>query len=300
MPAAHGSLALLVTEGEKRYLVRLQRGQRFHCHIGVIEHDALIGQPFGFVYASLTGRPCLLLEPTLADLMVRVKRATQVIYPKDAAWIVQRLGLRSGSVVLEAGTGSGALTTALAWTVAPGGKVITFEGNPEMRRLAEGNLRRFGLLDRVDLRAGYLEDATLTETADAAALDMREPWRCLDKVAALVKPGGALTCFLPTTNQVSRQIAALEDVGCADLRIEELLLRGYKPVPDRLRPEDQMIAHTGYVVSARLIRDPAEPRRWLSRERLRYLDRQAAAARYRQKALQRAAQGEARPKPRLP
>lgn len=282
--AEAGALVLIMTENEKRFLVRLQAGHRFHCHIGIIEHDVLCGQPFGSVHQAITGKPFLLLEPTLSDLMLHVKRNTQVIYPKDAAWLMHRLGLRSGSTVLEAGTGSGALTTALAWTVAPHGQVITVEGNPDMLQLARQNLERFGLLSLVEMHEGYLEQCDIPQQVDAVMLDMREPWHSMDRVTAILKPGGSFACFLPTTNQVSTQLAVMEEAGCADIRVEEMLLRGYKPVPDRLRPEDRMIAHTGFLVSSRIIRDPVNPQRWLSPERRRFQDRQAAAARYRQRA----------------
>lgn len=289
--AAAGSLVLILTEGEKRYLLRIKAGQRLHCHIGVVEHDSLVGQFFGTVGHSLTGKPFLLLEPDLHDLMQRVKRATQIIYAKDAALITQRLGLRNGSTVLEAGTGSGALTTALAWTVGPTGKVVTVDGNVEMQKLAARNLERFGLLSQVELHHGDLERFELGMAVDAAMLDMREPWRCLPKVRECLKPGGRLVCFLPTTNQVGELLAHMEEAACVDIKVEELLLRQYKPVPDRLRPEDRMIAHTGFIVSSKMIEDPEDPQRWLSPNRLKYKFRQAAEARYRAKIRARACPG---------
>ncbi len=285
--ATVGSLVLILTEGEKRYLIRVSQGKRLHCHIGVVEHDGLVGQPYGTVGWSLAGKPFLLLEPDLSDLMQRIKRSTQIIYAKDAALITQRLGLRNGSSVLEAGTGSGSLTTALAWTVGPTGKVISVEANVEMQQLAAQNLERFGLMAQVELLQGFLERIDLKVQVDSLMLDMREPWRCLPKVRELLKPGGRLVCFLPTTNQVSELLTHMEDSACVDIRIEELLLRQYKPVPDRLRPEDRMIAHTGFIVSAKIIEDPEDPQRWLSTKRLKYKSRQAAEAKYREKAKQR-------------
>ncbi len=285
--ATAGSLVLLMTEGEKRYLIRVSKGKRLHCHIGVVEHDSLIGKSFGTVGWSLAGKPYLLLEPDLSDLMQRIKRSTQIIYAKDAALITQRLGLRNGSSVLEAGTGSGSLTTALAWTIGPTGKVISVDANVEIQQLAAQNLERFGLLAQVELLQGFLEDIDLSVQVDSVMLDMREPWRCLPKVKELLKPGGRIVCFLPTTNQVGELLTHMEHSACVDIRIEELLLRQYKPVPDRLRPEDRMIAHTGFIVSAKIIEDPEDPQRWLSTQRLKYKSRQAAEARYREKAKQR-------------
>ncbi len=278
--ATEGSLVLVITRNEKKFLLKLQSGHRFHSHIGIIEHDVLIGQPYGTTCLARTGQPILLLQPTLSDLMMRLKRGTQIIYPKDAALIVQRLALRSGSVVLESGTGSGALTTALAWTVAPEGKVITVEGNAEMHEIARQNLLRSGMHEYVEMHQGYLEHWNYPHQVDAVVLDMREPWRTMDKVVSLLKRGGTFVSFLPTTNQVSTQLETLEQTGFTNLQVEEVWIRRFKPIPDRLRPEDQMTAHTGFVVSARLIHDPENPQRWLSRDRLRYQARQEATKRY--------------------
>lgn len=289
------SPVLIVTENEKRFLVTPVPGQRFHCHIGIIEHDALIGMRFGTVGTALSGQKFLLLEPSLSDLMLRLKRATQIIYPKDAAYLIQRLNLRCGSLVLEAGTGSGALTTALAWTVAPLGKVISVEGNPEMHRLAEANLVRTGVRPWVELHQGYLEECGIEQAVDAVMLDMRSPWRAMEAAVKPLKCGGAIASFLPTTNQVSEQLTALEACGCTDIAVEEVLIRRYKPVPERLRPEDRMTAHTGYIVSARKVHDPENASRWLSRERLKFLDREEARRRYMEKKRRQPATAARRP-----
>lgn len=288
-----GDPTLIMTEHEKRFLLVPRPGRRFHCHIGIIEHDELIGKAWGSEGLAHSGESYLVLRPGLEDLMLHLKRATQIIYPKDAALLVQRLGIRSGSLVLEAGTGSGVMTTALAWAVAPHGRVVTCEQNEAMYQRAQRNLERTGLVRWVDARLGYLADCALDRPADAALLDMREPWRVLETVRSLVQPGSVVAAFLPTTNQVSHQIRSLEESGCADLKVEEVLVRRYKPVPDRLRPEDQMTAHTGYVVSGRLVEAGREPLRWLSRERRRYASRQAATLRYRQRQAEKGA-GETR------
>ncbi len=295
-----GSLVLVITQNEKKFLLKLQAGRRFHSHIGTIEHDALIGQPFGTTFLTASRQPILLLKPTLSDLMLRLRRATQIIYPKDAALIIQRLALRSGSVVLESGTGSGSLTTALAWSVAPEGKVISVESNSEMYEIARQNLIRYGLHTLVEMHLGYLENWDCTYQVDAVVLDMREPWRAMNKVRSVLKRGGNFVSFLPTTNQVSTQMEALEQSGFAEIQIEEIWVRRYKPIPDRLRPEDQMIAHTGYIVSARLIHDPDDPRRWLSRDRLRYLARQEATRRYEARQASRQEGSPASNRPSLP
>ena len=203
----------------------------------------------------------MILEPALGDLMTHLKRGTQIIYPKDAAYLVHRLNLRAGSRVIEAGTGSGVLTTALAWSVAPMGRVYTYEVRPETHQLARRNLERVGLLPYVEMSLGSIDEGFRQTGVDALFLDVREPWRFLDAVRDALKPGGFFAGLIPTTNQVSDLIMGLEANSFGEVAVEELLLRAYKPVPDRLRPDDTMIGHTGYLVFARCLPPDADASR---------------------------------------
>jgi tRNA (adenine57-N1/adenine58-N1)-methyltransferase len=300
--AQDGQQIMLVTAGGKRYLVQLQAGRRFHSHLGMLEHNDLIGLPLGTTVYSQIGQPLLLLEPSLADLMTRVRRNTQIIYPKDAAYLVHKLSLRSGSHVIEAGTGSGALTIALAWAVAPAGTIYTYEVRADNFNTANDNLRRAGLLPYVKMYQESIREGFHQTGVDAVFLDVRTPWHFLDQVRTALRPGGFFASLLPTTNQVSELLATLEAKGFADIEVEELLLRRYKAVPDRLRPDDDMVGHTGFLVSARPIVDPSNPQRWLSEERKRYEARKEFEAKIAAEEERRAAQEPegGRKSPRLP
>lgn len=276
--AQAGQLIVLVTESGKRYLVQLQPGRRFHLNLGTLEHDDLIGLPLGTTVHSQIGHPLLLLEPSLADLMTRIRRNTQIIYPKDAAYLVHKLSLHAGSHIVEAGTGSGALTIALAWAVAPGGMVYTYETRADNYNTASENLRRTGLLPYVKMYQESISDGFHQSGVDALFLDVRTPWSFLAQVRAALRPGGFFASLLPTTNQVSELLSGLEANGFADIEVEELLVRRYKPVPDRLRPDDEMVGHTGFLVSARPVVDPHDPGRWLSQDRKRYEARKEVEA----------------------
>lgn len=271
-----GDLMLLVTTDHKRYLLTVQPRQQLHTHVGIYNHDDMLGQPPGATIQSTLSYSALVLEPSLTDLIQHLKRGTQIIYPKDAAYLVHRLNLRAGSHVIEAGTGSGGLTTALAWAVAPTGKVFTYEVRIETHNLARNNLERVGLLPYVQMFQRSITDGFLQTNADALFLDVREPWLFLEQVRSALRPGGFFASLVPTTNQVIELLAALEKHSFADIAVEELLLRSYKPVPDRLRPEDNMAGHTGYLLFARSIAGTVDAARWHAKERQRYRARQKA------------------------
>lgn len=273
--AADGDTVLLVGEDQKRTLIKLQRGQQWHTNRGFIPHDDLIGQPLGRMVITQLGHAFLVLEPSTHDLIRYLKRTTQIIFPKDAAYIALRLNLFPGRRIVEAGTGSGGLTIALARTVMPTGRVYSYEERAAMSELAGKNLTRFGLREYVDLKVRDGAEGFDEQYVDAVFLDMREPWRCLAAARAALKGGGFFGCLLPTTNQVSELLRALPEHGFADLEVQELLLRTWKPIADRLRPGDRMVAHTGFLVFARKA-NLAEGDSWRTVDAKRYRPRAVA------------------------
>ncbi len=266
---AESDSIILVTQDQKRYLLRTQHGGTLHTHLGVFRHADMMEARIGDIIESQKGHPGLLLEPSLIDLMSHLRRGTQIIYPKDAAWLVYRLNLRSGCRVVEAGTGSGAMTTALAWAVAPKGRVISYEARPESYDLARRNLERVGMLPFVEMRQQRLQDSAVEQGVDAFFLDVREPWKHLDTVVNSLRRGAFFAGLVPTTNQVVKTVEGLENYGFVDIAVEELLLRGYKPVPERLRPEDSMIAHSGFLISGRCLAHLDDVTRWHAKDKQR-------------------------------
>ncbi len=237
--------------GEARTFLRRVEGEAFHTKEGVIRWSDVVGRPYGSRLATHTGKAFYVLEPTVLDYAYHLRRRTQILYPKDLAYIAARLDLVPGRVLLECGTGSGSSAIFFAARVRPDGKVISYEARPEFQELARENLRRAGLLDWVDLRLGRAEEGFDVEEADAVFLDLPEPWVALPAARAALKDGGPLACLLPTFGQVERMLAALREHRFFALELEELLLRPYRPYPGRVRPADRMVAHTGYLIFAR-------------------------------------------------
>ena len=160
-----------------------------------------------------------------------------------------------GMNVLEAGTGSGAFTTALAFMVGSQGHVTTYEVRPEMQKLAKDNLIQLGLDDRVSFKLRDIECGFDETNVDALFLDLQNPEDFIPQVRAALKPGGFFGTILPTVNQVSRLIRGLNQHKFAFIEVCEIMLRYFKPVPHRLRPTDRMVAHTGYLIFARPVTD---------------------------------------------
>ena len=265
--AQDGDLAQLVGLRHKHFILTLQAGAKFETHRGILQHDDLIGKPWGTQVFSHIGSPFFLLQPSLADLINELPRTTQILYPKDIGFILITMGVGPGQTVMEAGTGSGSMTTALASAVGPQGRVISYEVKPDVQNLARKNLTRFGLDSRVDLKLRDIQEGFDETNVDAFFLDVANPYDYITQVRAALKPGGYLSCLIPTFNQVEKTLVALRQSQFAFVEVCELLLRYYKPEPARIRPTDRMVAHTGFLLFARRIEPGDDPRgRELSEE----------------------------------
>jgi tRNA (adenine57-N1/adenine58-N1)-methyltransferase len=242
---------MLVGKGRKQFLTQLNPENNLQTHWGVLRHADLIERAWGSRVKSHSGNEFLLFQPSLLDILLHTKRRSQIMYPKDIGYILLKLSVGPGSTVLEAGTGSGALTSALAWAVGASGRVYSYDRRDDMQGLARRNLERLGLLDRVSLHLQDIEFGLEPREVPAVFLDLPEPERYLTQVRQAMQSGGVLGTILPTTNQVSRLLAALDQHSFGLVEVCEVLLRFYKTVADRFRPEDRMIGHTGYLVFAR-------------------------------------------------
>ena len=255
-----GDLAELVGLRHKHFIIKLQAGTKFETHRGILLHDDLIGKPWGTQVFSHMGAPFFLLQPSLADLLIDIPRTTQILYPKDIGFILVTMGVGPGQKVMEAGTGSGSMTTALAYAVGNEGRVVSYEIKPDVQNLARKNLTRFGLDSRVDFKLRDIEEGFDETDADSFFLDVQNPYDYITQVRAALKPGGYLCCLVPTFNQVEKTLYALRQKNFAFVEVCEILLRYYKAEPSRLRPTDRMVAHAGFLVFGRRIEPSEDPR----------------------------------------
>ncbi len=259
---APGDLALLLDPDEKRFLVTLAEQDVLHHHQGALRHADVIGQPDGSQIRSSQGRFFTAVRPRLMDYTLGMPRRSGIVYPKDAGHLLQWADIGPGQRVLEAGTGSGALTLPLLRAVGERGQVIGYEQRADFIDLTLSNVRSFTgdgvgnlLLRERDVYEGIV-DADL----DRIVLDLPEPWRVLPHVPGALCPGGWLAAYNPSIIQIQQFVDALRATRLyVQVETHEVLLRSWHVREQAVRPDHQMVGHTGFVTVARLVRPAIEP-----------------------------------------
>lgn len=266
MSALRAGDAVLFVDGKGRhYLTTLEPGGTFHYHVGVVAHDDVIGKPDGVVVwtetANRQGR-LVVLRPRLADYILRMKRGAQVVYPKDIGPILVWGDIGPGHTVVEAGTGSGALTMALLRAVGPEGRVVTVERRPDHADHARKVMTRFlgELPENLEMRHGDVEEALADAAPDRVVLDLPEPWHAVVPAAEAMSDGGVFTSYVPTVPQVQQLRDELRaSKRYVDTQTFEFLMREWAADGRSVRPEHQMIGHTGFITVSRLAQDLRAP-----------------------------------------
>lgn len=257
-PFRIGDRAQLTGPKGKLHTVTLLPGGALHTHNGVLPHDDLIGLPDGSVVENSAGHPYLALRPLLNDFVMSMPRGAAIIYPKDAAQIIAQADVFPGAVVVEAGVGSGALSLWLLRAIGPQGHLHSFERRAEFSEVAQANVSTFfgKAPETWSVRVGdlvdALPDATAPASVDRVVLDMLAPWDCIDVVADALKPGGVVLCYIATVTQLSRVAEFIRATGLFTNPISnETMVRGWHVEGLAVRPDHRMVAHTGFLLTAR-------------------------------------------------
>ena len=246
-----GDYALLYMNPRKTYMIKVEKGKSFHTHKGFVKFDDIIGKEWGCNLTSSLGFRFIVLKPILRDYIMKSARETQINYPKDIGLIVMFSGIGPGSVVVEAGTGTGAMTTALAHYVKPNGKIFSYDIRPEFQRTAEKNLTRAALIELVELKNKDITAGIDEKNVDSVILDLAIPWVVIPIAYPALKPSGTILSFSPTIDQVVKAVEALQENGFVDIQTVECLMRGMQIERGKTRPDTLMTAHTGYITFAR-------------------------------------------------
>ncbi|MDQ0645416.1 tRNA (adenine-N1)-methyltransferase [Microbacterium murale] len=257
-PFRDGDRVQLTGPKNRLHTVTLSADGELHTHHGVLRHRDLIGLPDGSVVVNSSGHEYLALRPLLRDFAMSMPRGAAIVYPKDAAQIVMQADIFPGATVVEAGVGSGALSLSLLRAVGTTGTLVSFERRDDFAEVARANVETFfgESPDTWRVVVGDLLEALPAEvpagTVDRVVLDMLAPWEVMDVVADALTPGGVVLCYVATATQLSRVAEFIRGTGLfTDPDASETMVRGWHVEGLAVRPDHRMVAHTGFLLTAR-------------------------------------------------
>lgn len=236
----------------KTWIIRVEKDGEKSTHLGRIDHNDLIGLKFGQTIKLARGK-IILLKPSPRDYLNSFKLKTQIIYEDDCAIICNIAGLGNGMRVGEAGTGSGALTSFLAWTISPTGHVYSFDNNEKHLMNARANIELANLSEYVTFSLRDVTEPIDLENLDAFILDFATPYKAVNSVEPTITPGGHLICYVIQWNQVEKTV---HEINCNPnlslIEIFEINRRNYTVNPEKhiMRPKFREIVYSGILIHA--------------------------------------------------
>jgi len=219
------------------------RSGDFHSLFGIVKENDM--KP-GIVKSNL-GKDFIVFNANFSDELDHIKRGPAVMHPKDIGVIISNTGIGVGSNVVDAGSGCGKMAICLARV---GCNVTTYERNEEFYSISKKNIEEMNMsivIKNKDIYEG-IDESDL----DMINLDLLEPWNALSHVSKSLKSGGFLVCYLPNITQVMKLISELKNDFYL-WKVSEILEREWNVNDLKARPNNQMLAHTAFLVFIRKI-----------------------------------------------
>ena len=261
-PFVEGEWIRLTDPKGRRHNFQLEAGREFSTKKGQIRHDDIIGHPEGIVVETSLEFPYQVFRPLLFEYVVSMPRGAAIIYPKDAAQILVMADIFPGARVLEAGAGSGALSSYLLRAIGAEGSLESHEIREEFAEKAKANvIQALGHEPSTwNLHLGDLRESPNDSEVDRIILDMVDPWTCVPLALERLVPGGIVCAYVATTTQLSRFTETLRECGgFTEPSAWETLVREWHLEGLAVRPKHQMNGHTAFLVTARRLAPGQRP-----------------------------------------
>ena len=243
---------VLIDENYNKYLISTDSKTDKYKGVGVFDPSILVGKEIG-KQTEIGSKKFWVLKPSIMDKLHSLKRKAQIILPRDAAHIIMNCSIESGSIVLEAGIGSGSLTTALANAVAPNGKVLSYDKRQDFIEHATKNLKTAGLDEYVTTKIQDVTKKIDEKNLDAIILDIPNPWEAIKHAYKALKSGGYLCTYSPLSSQVEQTINEIKKHKFIEVKTLENIQRELVVSEHGMRPSFDMLGHTGYLTFARKV-----------------------------------------------
>ena len=259
-PFVVNEIAQLVNTKNRKYIIQLKYGAKFHTNQGIILLDEIIGLSEGSIITSSKGENFSVFRPLLTDYIMSMPRSAQIIYPKDSAQIIYEGDITFGAKVLEAGTGSGSLSCAMLRAIGFKGYITSYEVRKDHAYNSECNIKKFfsEIPKNWNLILGNVNEYK-GPRVDRAVLDVLAPWEVLQFVADSLMIGGVLMIYVTTVTQLSRTIEFLREQNCwNEPSAWETIQRGWHVINLAVRPMSIIHNHTAFLIKVRKLASKSE------------------------------------------
>jgi tRNA (adenine57-N1/adenine58-N1)-methyltransferase len=243
------SVVLIDEKGNKLLFLIEDKIQKIKG-LGVYNPRELIGNNY-YEEITIGNRKFSIVEPSISDKIDAIERKAQIILPKDGMFILYYCNIKPGDKVIEAGTGSGALSILLANFIRPKGKIISYEKRDDHIKVAKRNLARSGLSDLVEIKKGDAIKEIQEKNADSVIFDIPNPEDAIKCGYSALKLGGYIAVYTPTFNQFERATREMENYGFGKIKTIETIQREMFVGKRGVRPSFETLGHTGYITFAR-------------------------------------------------
>ncbi|GMH90379.1 hypothetical protein TrST_g2045 [Triparma strigata] len=206
--------------------------QKYSNRNGVFHHNDFIGKEFGVKVPSRCSDGFVyIMRPTVELWAHSLNHRTQICHPLDQSVVTLNLHLKPGSIVLESGTGSGAMSHALSRAVAPNGKVWSYEFNKVRAETANEEFKKNGVdnictCEHRDVCGEGFGESCGDGGADGIFLDLPEPWTATEHALRKLRPDGRLCSYSPCIEQTQRFVKTLSD-SCHSVTTIEVRLKEF-------------------------------------------------------------------------
>ena len=244
---------------QTKYLSVITKDQEFVTQNGVINFNDINSLPS--IVKTNKNIEYQVYVPSFDEFILLMKRGPQIIYPKDMGTILIAGNINKYSKILEIGTGSGALTLFLSLLLSSHGELFSLDESRKNQLRAKKTIDRFTSsisfedkvvdVNYINSKLSEFKFNEIESEIDTIITDVPEPWEFfqLNKINKNI----IWVSYLPSISQVEKTVNVLNENNFTNIKVTETLNREWIVNKKILRPKNEMVGHTGFVVSGRYL-----------------------------------------------
>lgn len=236
-------------ERGKKYII--DQNCEFQNDLGIISKEDIGEAEIGKTLLTHLNKEFKVIKPNVNDFIDLMDRRCSILIQKDIGTVVAKTGLGSGSRVVDAGTGAGAIALNFGNIVGEAGHVYSYEIREDFAEVAKKNVESFGLDNIIEIKNKDIKNGIDEEKVDLFFLDLTKPYEIFEDVYESLNLGGYLAVYAPYIDQIETSYRVAKKLGFSDLAIIETLEREMEVRTQGTRPKTRMVGHSGYLMFGR-------------------------------------------------